>query len=103
MPTCADGKVIVVSYTDNAVALETNATDNCLLVSSEVYYPGWRAWTDEQATKILRVNSSFRGVQVPRGRHRIFMRFKPEWLLPMSLFSGLSLMVALTLCWWKPA
>ena len=99
--SCRGGEVAVRSYAPNGLALETSAPDDCLMVSSEVYYPGWHAWLDEQPIQITRVNSCFRGLVVPKGRHRVTMRFQPEGLLVRGLSSVLSLLAALAF-WWQP-
>jgi uncharacterized membrane protein YfhO len=64
------------------------------LVLSETYYPGWKAWIDEQPTQIHSVDIALRGVVVPAGAHRLRMEFRPV-ILPVSL--GISLATAILL------
>jgi uncharacterized membrane protein YfhO len=61
----------------NAVALSMNLDDPGLLVLSDSYYPGWRAWADGEPADIHRVNYGFRGIVVPAGRHTVEMRYEP--------------------------
>jgi hypothetical protein len=48
-----------------------------LLVISESYHRGWRAWLDGRTTAVFRVNGDFLGCLVPPGSHRVRLRFQP--------------------------
>ena len=48
-----------------------------VLVVTDSWYPGWRAWVDGVESPILRVNGLFRGVPVGAGAQRVEMRFEP--------------------------
>ncbi len=71
------GCVRVVRYEDREVLLETEADGEAFLVSSETWYPGWRAWVDGRPTPLHVTNVAFRGLFLPAGRHRVRMRFEP--------------------------
>ena len=46
---------------------------------SEVYYPaGWKAYIDGNPTEIYKTNYLFRGIVVPKGKHKIEFKFEPE-------------------------
>jgi uncharacterized membrane protein YfhO len=64
------------------------------LVLSETYYPGWKAWIDDQPTRIHPVDIALRGVVVPGGAHRLRMEFRPV-VLRVSL--GISMATAILL------
>jgi uncharacterized membrane protein YfhO len=55
-----------------------------LLVLSESYYPGWKAFVDGVPTVVHRADIAFRGVLVPDGDHLVRMEFSPM-ILPISL------------------
>ena len=76
----AAGRVAVLAYGAREITLETDAAGPALLVSSEAWYPGWRAWIDGKEAPLVIVNAAFRGLAVPAGRRRVRMRFDPPVL-----------------------
>jgi len=85
------GEVRVLRYTAREVDLETDTTAGAFLVSSEVHYPGWRAWVGGRERPLVLTNGAFRGLAVPAGRHRVRMRFAPRilwWGLGVSALGG---------------
>ncbi len=75
--------VRVLRYGLRRVALETESAAPAFLVTSETYYPGWRAWLDGVPRPLYLTNVAFRGLPVPAGRHRVEMYFSPR-ILPVS-------------------
>jgi hypothetical protein len=88
------GDVKVVRYEPSRIELSLRTPRASLLVLSETYYPGWKAWIDEQPTAIYPVDIALRGVVVPAGAHQLRMEFRPA-ILPISL--GISLATAILL------
>jgi len=80
-----------VSPTDLRVATKT--TEPRLLVVSEMYYPGWRAYVDGVERPIVRTNYLFRGVVVPGGRHVVRFAYLPSSVLAGAAVSSLALIV----------
>jgi len=71
--------VKVTDYGIHNITLEAEASGNNLLFLSEVYYPaGWKAFIDGQETEIYKTNYLFRSIVVPKGKHKIELKFKPE-------------------------
>ena len=87
-------EVKTLRYQPNSIELSTQASRTSLLVLSETYYPGWKAWLDDQPTKIYSTDVALRGIIVPAGAHRVRMEFRPL-ILPISL--GISLATAVAL------
>jgi hypothetical protein len=87
-------QVTTLKYEPNFIELSTQASRQSLLVLSETYYPGWKAWLDDQPTRIYPTDVALRGVIVPAGEHRVRMEFRPV-ILPISL--GISLATAILL------
>ena len=92
----ADGTdaVKIGKYEPNAIELSAQASRGALLVLSETYYPGWKAWLDDRPAPIYATDIALRGVLVPAGAHRIRMEFRPA-ILSVSL--GISLATAILL------
>jgi len=57
------------------------------VVLSDTDYPGWRAYVDDRAVPIYRVNMAFRAVQVDDGAHQVVFAYGPNWLLPGVLIT----------------
>jgi len=81
--------VRVLKYEDREVLLEVETASSAYLVTSETYYPGWRAWMDGRPVKLYLTNAAFRGLLVPPGRHRVRMRFEPPLFYYGLALSGL--------------
>ena len=71
-----------------------------LLVVSEGFYPGWRAWLDGNEVPIVRANMMMRAIVLPAGEHDIVFRFRPRFLFAGF---GLSLAAAVVLLLFRRA
>jgi uncharacterized membrane protein YfhO len=71
-------RVEVVSFNDQELVLQARLDKSGLVVTSEVFYPGWQA-VDERGIHLplLRANHAFRGVWLPRGTHQVTMTYVP--------------------------
>ncbi|MFZ5874880.1 MAG: hypothetical protein ACOYXU_00595 [Nitrospirota bacterium] len=57
--------------------VDTDYTHPTLLVISEQFFPGWKAFLDGAPAPLLRVDGVLMGTVVPEGRHRVTLRFQP--------------------------
>ncbi len=73
----ADSTVNIVERQPNRLVLEVETPADGLLVLSEVYYPGWRAYVDGQETRVYRADYTLRAVFLRAGRHRVEMIYDP--------------------------
>lgn len=62
------------------------------LVTTDSWYPGWRAEVDGEPRQLLRANLAFRAVAVEPGTHIVTHRYRPAWLMPGAALAGLALM-----------
>ena len=83
----------VASLTDNGMEVETSSATPMFLVTSDVYYPGWRATIDGQETKLYRTDFALRGVAVPAGNHVVKFAYWPRRFLLGAAVSLLSLIL----------
>jgi hypothetical protein len=74
----------------------TQSDHAALLVLSEVFYPGWVAYVDDQPASLLRVNYALRGVPLASGAHRVRLQFHPASVRYGAIMSlaGLCLLFA---------
>jgi hypothetical protein len=87
------GSVRIVQYRAHEVALDVESDAPGFLVSSEAYYPGWKASVDNRPVELALTNVAFRGVWIPAGRHRVKMWFVPETLQWAGVISVFGLIV----------
>ena len=74
----AGGQVRVLDYAPARTLLEIDSRGLSLLVSSDVHWPGWRAYWNGVRKDIVTVNGAFVGVFVPPGRGRLELRYRPR-------------------------
>lgn len=76
-PASSPDEVKTLKYEPNAFELSTQSSTASLLVLSETYYPGWKAWLDDRPARIYPADIALRGILLPAGAHRIRMEFQP--------------------------
>lgn len=97
LPELGGGEIQVERYGANQVVLKTRTPRMAFLVSSEAFYPGWRAYVDDRRHPLVLTNGAFRGMLVPAGEHTVRMEFAPpilKWAAAVSLGSLLLLLGA---------
>jgi uncharacterized membrane protein YfhO len=72
-----ESAVRIITYENNRMVLEVTTPTAALLFMSEAYYPGWRAYVDENSEEILRANYAFRAIAVAPGTHRVKVVMEP--------------------------
>ncbi len=76
--TGSTDKVTVIQSSDTNIDLETVSGENNLLVTSDTYYPGWKASVDHKPIEINLVNLTQKGIKLPKGAHTVKMEYKPQ-------------------------
>jgi uncharacterized membrane protein YfhO len=84
-----------MSYEPEAVKIQATMQTPGIVVLSDTYYPGWRAWIDGEPASILQVNYTLRGLYVPEGSHEITYRFMPTSFYIGLALTGLTLLIGL--------
>jgi hypothetical protein len=91
------GDVNILRYTDNELEVEASADGPTILVIGEKWDPGWKAWVNGEPSRILRANYLMRAVEVPPGKNRVRMEYRPSltgfWISTISVL-GLALVGA---------
>jgi hypothetical protein len=93
----ADSKAsaTVASLSATRMEVRTSSTRAGFLVTSDAYYPGWRASIDSRDAWLYRADYAIRGVMVPAGEHTVRFDYRPR---SFYLGAGISLVSMLLLC-----
>ncbi len=66
----------------NSMRLEVHAKAPAWIVISETAWKGWKARVDTRRVPVVRANIAFLAVQVPAGRHRLDLVYRPQsWVI----------------------
>jgi hypothetical protein len=87
-----DGVVRWLPATNHSVSLRVRAPDPSLLVLTDAWYPGWRAWVDGAPAQLRRVNWHFMGVTVAPGEHEVRFDYRPRGIRTAAAVSALALL-----------
>jgi hypothetical protein len=74
---CSENKVEFVSESNNRLRLRVQAAEKSLLVLSDTYFPGWKAFINGKETKIYRANYAFRAVPLKAGPQEVEFAYDP--------------------------
>jgi hypothetical protein len=72
------GSVSVLRYGDNDTALDVTSNGWNLLVSSDVHWPGWRAYWNGRRQRPVIVNGAFLGCFIAPGKGQLVFRYRPD-------------------------
>ena len=98
--------VLIRDYSFNSVTLRVSASRAAVLVLTDQYYPGWKAYVDEQVAPIARADYAFRAIMVPPGQHTVRFAYEPRAfrigagfaLLAFILLVGLAIHAVVRYC-----
>jgi hypothetical protein len=87
-----------ISETNNRLVLQSTAEEDSLLVLSDTYYPGWKAFVDGKKTKIYRADYTFRALPLSAGTHRVEFVYDPLSFKLGALFTFLGIIGCVVIC-----
>ena len=86
-------RIVVAEKKSDYIRYDVSSDDTGLIIFSEIFYPkGWKAYINDQEVTIERFNYILRGLEVPKGKHRLEFVFDPTIVKlssNISLFSTL--------------
>lgn len=94
-------RATVTRYEGDAIDIDTSSDAPGLLVVSEVYSEGWKAYVDGQTVDILPTDHVLRGIPLPAGQHRVALRYQPASLQIGLALTCISTLVMLALFGWS--
>ncbi len=81
----------LTKYDSKVLEYESNNANDGFAVFSEIYYPkGWSATIDGQEAKIVSVNYVLRGLEIPKGKHKIVFTFESDSYKTGTLITQIS-------------
>ena len=81
-----------IKLNKNKLTGEINLDEDSLLFLSIPYNEGWKVYIDGKKTAYRSIADTFMGVNVPKGKHKISMKFYPRGILLGTIISLLSIM-----------
>jgi len=73
-----NSKSKIISYEPTEIDIEAETDSDSILVLTDNYYPGWKAYINGEEKEILRTDYSFRGVAIPKGKSHIKFVYDPN-------------------------
>jgi len=81
-------------YKPNHLIYTSNNANDGFAVFSEIYYQdGWKATIDGKAEQIYKVDYTLRGMDIPKGEHKIEFKFEPQVVKTGSSIALISFVV----------
>jgi len=102
-PSPMEQTITVNSYGPNRIILSATAGRPAWLVSSETYYPGWKAEIDGVPAAIFRADYNFRAIYLPAGAHSVRFYYSSTLFNIGCLVSLSSLILVLLAAFLKPS
>lgn len=93
----AEGSINITISENTNVESEANLKKESLIVLSDSYYPGWKAYIDGDETRIYPANINSRTIIVPAGNHTIKFTYQPKNIQIGSLVSFLSIILTIAI------
>lgn len=85
----------VIEYGNHSITLKVKTERPGILVSSEGYYPGWKAYVDGAERKILKADYILRALPIGGGEHVVRFVYSPSSFCIGAYVSGSTLLVLL--------
>jgi len=91
--TSAYKEVGITYYSPNKITVSTNLENPGFLVLSEVWYPGWKAYDNNQELEIYKTDYTLRSIYLEKGDHIVEFVYDPDsfkyglWITLVSLSS----------------
>jgi hypothetical protein len=79
----------------NSYTVKTDSPAAGVLVLTDNYYPGWRAYVDGVETRIMKVDLTFKGVFLKKGIHEVDFKYSPPEFFIGAIVSIVLLMLLL--------
>lgn len=96
VPQECRGEAEIREETPTRLKVETRMQTAGLVVLTDLWDKGWRAYLDGQNVQVLRANNAVRGVVVQQGTHSLEFRYQPasvRWGVCVAGLAGLTMLM----------
>jgi len=87
-------KITFVDYQPNLININIHTTEDGIFTLSDAYYPGWKAFLDEEEVKIYPAFGALRAVFIPKGKHNLVFSYRPQTFYLSFALTLISLILA---------
>jgi hypothetical protein len=87
------GSVTIIRKTSSTMTIKVHSVADSLLVFTENFYPGWRAFVNGKEVRILKANYTFQGIPIPAGDHTIKFSFEVVYFRLAVAFTAIGLLL----------
>lgn len=92
-----NASVNILNYEPNSIKIEVESEEDALLLLSDNYYPGWKAYINGKEVEILRANYTFRAIVVPEGKSMVEFKYLPQSFKLGTYLAGFGLIIIVVL------
>jgi len=92
-------RVSLVDERANRVAMDLETPEPATVVLTDLSYPGWNVYVDNQPSESVRFEGQFRSVTIPTGRHRVEWIYRPKIMYIGTVISGVTGALLLGALW----
>jgi hypothetical protein len=78
LPVNGSGSVAISVYKPNEVIVKTDGKTSGMLVLSDTFFPGWRAFVGGKERPVLKADYAFRAVRINEGERSVRFIFRPR-------------------------
>ena len=87
----------IISYLPCKIKIKVNNKRDGLLVLTDSFYKGWKAYIDGEEVEIYPTNVAFRGIYAPEGEYEVLFLYKPDSFKYSIYITAAGLMVCFLL------
>ncbi len=101
----AGQQIKVTQENVNTITIDVTTEKPGQLILTDLAYPGWKVFIDDQPATPLVIDEMFRGVDLPAGTHRVQWQYRPRsvwWGAVISLITLLLLAAIAHVRYWHP-
>jgi hypothetical protein len=95
-----EAAIEITGYAGQRLELSIDAREKTVIATSVTGWPGWRLAVDGKAEPLLTYNRAFLAFEVPPGRHRAVLFYRPRSFVAGVWISAISLLVTIGLFAW---